>query len=196
MTTHVRMRLLSPEWRSWRSMKTRCCLKLKRPEGKRYWSNGITVCDRWLESFANFLADMGPRPEGTTLDRINNAGNYEPGNCRWATKDEQANNQTSNVILEFNGERQTVSRWARHLGIGVSTIRFRLRSGWSVERALTTPVGIIRRGELIDTAILTAEQIPEIRADARKVATVAADYGVSWDTINRIKRRESWSHIP
>lgn len=82
----------SPTYLSWKSMKARC-LNPKSPDWKYYGARGITVCDRWLESFENFLADMGVRPAGLTLDRKENDGNYEPGNCRWATSTEQARNR-------------------------------------------------------------------------------------------------------
>lgn len=75
------------------------------------------MCDRWVNSFEAFLADMGERPDGMSIERIDVNGNYEPGNCRWATMAEQARNRTSNVVIEFNGRKQVAAAWARELGL-------------------------------------------------------------------------------
>ena len=82
--------IFSPEYRVWRAMKSRC-FNQRAPAWKNYGGRGITVCERWLK-YEHFRADMGPRPAGTSIDRINNDGNYEPGNCRWATRAQQNNN--------------------------------------------------------------------------------------------------------
>jgi hypothetical protein len=116
---------------SWKAM-------MRRVKAKHwYLERGITVCARW-HKFENFYADMGERPTGTTLDRINNDGNYDPGNCRWATISQQQSNKRSNVVLEFNGKRQCAKHWAREIGVGVATIHWRLRHGWPVEKILST----------------------------------------------------------
>jgi hypothetical protein len=126
----------SPTYSTWSAMKTRCT----NPGVKSYadyGGKGIKVCDRWMNSFAAFLDDMGERPAGKTLDRWpDHAGNYEPGNCRWATKEEQARNTSANVLVTFNGETLTQAEWARRHGIGQGTLSYRLRSGWTPMEAL------------------------------------------------------------
>jgi len=87
------------EYYSWEAMKNRCS-NPRSPKFLDYGGRGIKVCDRWMFSFENFLEDMGERKEGLTLDRINNDGNYEPGNCRWATKKEQQRNKRTNKLTE------------------------------------------------------------------------------------------------
>lgn len=90
-------RQASPTYKSWTSMRVRCLCRTANNYAP-YGGRGIRICDRWLESFENFLADMGERPEGTTLDRIDNDGNYEPGNCRWATVAEQNRNKSTTKL--------------------------------------------------------------------------------------------------
>lgn len=126
-------------FRIWHNMLRRC-YDSRREYYRNYGARGVTVCDRWRESFENFLADMGmPPSDEHTLERKEGHLGYEPSNCCWATRTEQANNRRTNVRLTFQDRTMTIAEWARELGIGDSTIRFRLKNGWSVERALTTP---------------------------------------------------------
>ncbi|MDE1009657.1 MAG: hypothetical protein OSB38_28760 [Paraburkholderia fungorum] len=105
-----------------------------------YGGRGIKVCERWLESFENFLQDMGERPEGKTLDRFPDVdGNYEPGNCRWATWTEQQNNKRDNHVLEVNGVRKTLSEWAAETGISPGTLWNRTQYGWTPHEIVTVP---------------------------------------------------------
>lgn len=138
----------SPTYSTWSGMKARC----GNPTNisyRKYGARGITVCERWME-FRNFLADMGERPAGTTLDRIDTTGNYEPGNCRWATPKQQRHNSRQTVeILEHNGRRQCLTDWSKEVGIHVRTLWKRIHiSGWPVERALSTPICKLRRKSL------------------------------------------------
>lgn len=175
----------TPEHRAYWRMRMRC-FNPNVPSFRYYGGRGITVCDRWLgaEGFKNFLADMGRRPDGMSLDRINNDGNYETGNCRWATAVQQSRNRRcvklvggktiaevaqergvkydtmryrinrglplnkhtgSDTMLTFNGETKNIKSWGEKLGISRRTISTRLRNGWPVEKALSTPV--LLRGE-------------------------------------------------
>lgn len=104
-----------------------------------YGARGIKVCDRWKNDFYAFATDMGPKPERGTIERINNDGNYEPSNCRWATTWEQTRNYRRNVKLTYQGRTQCVTDWAAELGVGRSLILSRLKMGWPPEAALTIP---------------------------------------------------------
>lgn len=106
---------------------------------KNYGGRGIKVCDRWKNA-ALFLADMGICPAGMSIDRIDVNGNYEPGNCRWATRKEQQNNLRSNKRITFRGKTMTLSQWADEIGMTSNSLSHRLtKHGWSIDRALTTP---------------------------------------------------------
>lgn len=104
-----------------------------------YGGRGIKVCKRWLDSFEDFLADMGERPDvGYGVDRIDGDGDYEPGNCRWATPKQNARNMSTNVFVEYGGERLCLAEWAERVGVTDGTIKYRIQM-WGIERALTTP---------------------------------------------------------
>ena len=127
-----------PEYVAWRHMKERC--RCKKTSGFKNWGGrGIKVCDRWENSFEGFLEDVGRKPTSKhTLERIDNDGNYEPGNVRWATYKEQHMNKRTNRLLTFRGESKPLTQWATELGINPSTLSKRiLRSSWPVEIALT-----------------------------------------------------------
>jgi homospermidine synthase len=103
----------------------------------RYGERGISVCERW-HNFENFYADMGDKPEGMSLERIDNNGDYCPENVIWATAKQQANNRKSNVVLEHNGKKQTMQQWCDELGLKIGTVWARLNVyGYTVEQALT-----------------------------------------------------------
>ena len=128
------------EFRAWRQMRSRCYNP--RMNGyENYGGRGIKVCDAWVDSFENFLADMGTKPTSRhSLDRINNDGNYEPANCKWATKLEQDNNRRTNRFISFMGRRMTIAQWARRIGISVVTLNSRFQRGWSKTAALSRPI--------------------------------------------------------
>ncbi len=127
----------TPTYYTWANMLDRC-RNSNTPDYDRYGGRGITVCDRWL-AFENFLADMGERPEGLTLDRIDNSGGYSRDNCRWATQIEQNRNRRDNRLLTMNGETLCLAEWAEQRGLSTSAIRHRLKQGWPLDLALTLP---------------------------------------------------------
>ena len=138
---HSRHRLgRSPEYTAWASMIDRCSRRNRR-DYKYYGGRGIVVCHQWKD-FRNFLRDVGLRPSPKhSIDRIDNDGNYEPGNVRWATRHEQHRNMSSNRYIEFGGIRLTMKEWSIKLGINYLTLKARIDKGrWPLEKALTLPV--------------------------------------------------------
>ena len=113
----------------------RRCLDISNQRYKDYGGRGITICERW-QSFENFFEDMGVRPEGMTLERIDNDGPYSPDNCRWATPSEQAKNRRSNISLTVHGETLTVEEWSKRANVTARNIYQRLRRGWPAERVI------------------------------------------------------------
>jgi hypothetical protein len=127
-----------PLYKTWKNMRSRCN-NPNLPEYKDYGGRGLKVTQRW-DDFPRFVKDMGPKPTPShTIDRIWNDGNYTPENCKWATRRDQANNRRSNVLLTHNGVTRTAFEWSRHLGGANQLVSRRLRLGWTIERALTTP---------------------------------------------------------
>lgn len=127
-----------PTYIAWSTMKNRC-LNPKSANYAYYGGRGISICERWM-TFANFLADMGERPRGLTLDRYpNNDGNYEPGNCRWTSRKENSRNRRDNRKLTFQGWTKTVAEWVECGPQSLATIQGRLRLGWSDAEVLGTP---------------------------------------------------------
>jgi hypothetical protein len=136
LTTHGMY--YTPEYNSWIGMKGRCNTP-SNDNYDNYGGRGIRVCDRW-KKFENFYEDMGPKPDKEyTIERIDNNGNYESSNCRWATQEEQSNNKRNNRLIFYNNKTQTVAQWAKETGLNEGTIRDRLDNGWIVEDALEEP---------------------------------------------------------
>lgn len=130
----------TPEYHNWAAMKSRCYCpsNIKYAD---YGGRGITVCDRWKDSFENFLADMGMRPEpNSEIDRKDTNGNYEPNNCQWATRREQNNNRRNTAFVTMNGATMSLADWCRKLGRNYNSVSGRIRQyGWDPIKALTTP---------------------------------------------------------
>lgn len=135
-------------YRQWTAMKQRCG-NVNHDHYADYGARGITICDKWRESFEAFYADMGNPPHSEmTLERIDNDKGYQPGNVRWATRLEQASNRRTNIegnytgvsVVGFNGKSLTLADWSKQTGISLENLRSRLNRDWSVERSLTTQV--------------------------------------------------------
>lgn len=182
----------SPEYAVWESMHYRC------RSHPHYLRLGISVCERWSD-FEAFYADMGPRPSLLySIDRYpDGKGNYEPGNCRWATPLQQSQNTNRNVNVTWNGETACVSEWARRVGINEKTIHERLERGWSPEQALSLPAHTNALGKK-----LTEDEVRWIRANVKKrdpvygVRPLAAKFGIHEVTMARLVRGEIWRHVP
>ncbi len=127
-------------YETWKNMKRRC-YDTTNKRADFYCNKGVVVCEEWKEDYLAFKewAMSNGYKENLTLDRIDNNGNYEPSNCRWATAKIQANNQSRNHHLTYNGETHTMAEWADILGFTYTTINNRVQRGWSVERIITTP---------------------------------------------------------
>jgi hypothetical protein len=185
---------------SWVSVIQRCVYGGDNKNAAFYRDRGITVCERW-KKFENFIADMGPRIEkGLTLDRYpDNDGNYEPGNCRWATAKQQAANRRSTKMLQYAGELLPIAEWARRTGINRSTIQFRIQNGQSAEEALTTPINEKNpayitfaegrsNGKKL-TAVLVKEIVSKAKSGKYTARGLGVDYGVSGANICHILKQ-------
>lgn len=129
----------------WNDMIGRCIHKTY-PSFKRYGAIGIEVCDEWkvFENFYEWAMTNG-YAEGLTLDRLDNKGNYEPGNCKWSTMKEQQNNRRNNRLITFEGKTKTISQWAEELGLKTQTLFSRFKRNWDIESALTTEVKGVKK---------------------------------------------------
>jgi len=135
----------NPLYIIWKSMCARCN-KPNNDSYPRYGARGISVCEEWQDVSAFVVwAEANGYKSGLSIDRIDNDGNYCPDNCRWVTIKEQQNNKSSNRILEYNGKKLTIAQWGELLSLNRRTILNRLRMGWSVSKALTTPVDVRRK---------------------------------------------------
>ena len=130
----------SPEYISYNAMKSRC----NNPKDKRYQrygGRGIRICDRWMDSFSNFLSDMGQKPSSLhSIERLDGDKGYEPGNCVWATKFEQANNRSNNTRIEIDGRTQNINQWAKETGVNRTVILRRMKRGISGLELITKGV--------------------------------------------------------
>ena len=132
----------TPEYSIWKAMRRRCN-KHNDPHYANYGGRGIKVCEEWNESFESFISDVGFRPDKSyTLDRIDNDGNYEPGNVRWATRMDNQNNRRNTVYIEYNGQNRTLREWSEVTGIPFKTLNMRYRRGKTLEEVFNPNVKV------------------------------------------------------
>lgn len=200
-----------PEYRNWSAIKSRCTNK-KFDKKKRYVWRGITMCSRWqfgengVGGFECFLADMGHRPgEKFSVERIDNDGNYEPGNCKWATNKEQSNNRSNNHKLTFRGETTSMMTLAERHGVSYYVLRNRINRGWPVEDALFKPLGTAlfkpktAQGNSLPQARLTETEVREIRRVYSEgditMEQLAIRFSISAASVCLLVNRKSWKHV-
>ena len=172
----------TPTYRSYHGMIQRCYNE-NNSRYPQYGGRGIIVCDRWKESFENFLEDMGERPEGLTIDRKDVDGNYEKDNCRWATDAEQAANKQNTRYTRVGGKRWALAELMAIHDVPVSTIAYRLKAGYTPEQAIS-------KGKLPNPKDLGVDKIKEIKEDLKTMrqVDVAKKHNVSYGYVNKIAR--------
>lgn len=176
-----------PSYRQWHAMKSRCFSKTCKSY-YYYGGRGISICDRWSD-FWTFVRDMGKRPSPDHgIDRIDNNGNYEPSNCRWATQAEQNRNKRNTIKLKHAGETKSLVEWAKILGITPLAIWCRIKRGWPIEKALTS--GPVAKGSSL--AKLNKNQTEFIRRDLRPDSVIAKMFSVSRKCIWNVRKGVSY----
>lgn len=166
----------TPTYKTWLKMRERCGNPLA-AQFRWYGGRGITVCERW-QVFENFLSDMGERPEGASIDRIDGERGYEPGNCRWVDKTAQMRNQSTTIIVEWKGERISLRDLADRYSVPFTRVYKRWRAGHSVESAV-----------LSTRKLITDEQRVAIAArDGMTTAAVARELGMSESSVRRVRQ--------
>lgn len=165
------------EYHIWEGMKQRCH-NPNNPRYCNYGGRGIVVCERWKD-FQNFYADMGPRPSTDySIDRIDNDGNYEPSNCRWATSTQQNRNNSHNTMIEYNGKSQCLIEWAEELGISAKYLSHRYARG-------------MRPPEVFETVPWGFRDV-EYKGRVQYLATWAKELGIHEETL-RARLNRGWS---
>ena len=177
---------------TWRAMHNRC-YNSNVKSYPNYGGRGIVVAEQWhgAAGYKQFLMDMGPRPDGGTLERIDNNGPYSPENCRWATRDEQAKNKRNNRWITANGKTQHLAQWAKELGCNSAAILYRLRKGMSEQDAVTLPVADRPNSKLtVADAQYVKENYPMMTS-----SVLAAKLGVSKKTVLNIVHGKTFADV-
>ena len=195
--THGYGNLKNPTYGTYMRMRARC-FQPSNASYKNYGAKGLTVCGRWMEpqgrGFLNFLADMGERPAGMSIDRLDNSNGYSPENCRWADSKTQGSNRRCVAPITFNGRTQNAEDWARELGLKPQNIRSRIDRGWPLDRVLTQP----SKGRRAFTKV-TPTQVQDIRAlaqqglPASKIQRKHPELG--YNAIYEIVRGRTWKQL-
>lgn len=169
-------------YKTWTEFRRRCSDPSHKNYGN-YGGRGITVCERWSNSFENFYADMGPRPPGMTLDRKDNDGPYSPENCRWATPLEQTRNRRVTNFVTYEGVVMPLPECCERAGVEYLTVHNRVfKHGWPLERALSAPVRPVTRGR----QAAAAPEVLRLRALGLTQRDVATSTGLSQSQVSRI----------
>jgi hypothetical protein len=196
-------------YRIWAKMKDRC-RSPDRQNAHLYCLRGITVCAVWLNDFAAFRdwSLANGYCDDLSIDRIDNDGNYEPGNCRWATATQQGRNKRTNHLLTAFGETKPLIEWTEdaRCPVGRDALRFRLDRGWSVEASIRTPTDAAKqlcghktKGSSNGNSTLTEEGVQAIRllcAQGVSQVSVARQFGISQPTVSAIHLRKLWAWLP
>lgn len=192
---------IHPEYSVWIGIKKRC-FKKDYPDYHLYGGRGIAICKQWAADFETFFRDMGPRPSPKhSIDRIDNDGNYEPGNCRWATPKEQNYNRRVNRFVTIGGVTRRISDWCQMFGITPRIANSRIvRYGWDEIRAITTPVMKADRmsGESNPSHKLSSSDVIEIRrlvASGKSKTSVAKQFAIHFSSVKRIVDRKLWVNV-
>jgi len=170
-----------PAYNTWKSMLARC-YRPADPGYDRYGGRGILVCNRW-HTFDSFREDMGERPPGTCLDRINNDLGYEKSNCRWVTARQQANNRRNNIIVSHGGRTLTLKQWAECLGLSYATLKWRYANGKRGSDLLAPPH--------TPAEITHGEEIRRLRRSGMTYAAIADRLGIGHGTAVRASQKLS-----
>ena len=170
------------------------CRNQKNPAYKDYGGRGISICERW-DDFSLFEQDMGSRPDGASLDRIDNDGDYTPTNCRWATNREQSRNTRRNVHVELDGKRRLLSDLAAECGLDYMTLRRRVFDyGWTIEKAMSTRPHAERtnRIKFSDDDVIEMRQLAE---DGMSLSEISKKFGIDSGHLSRIVRYEARANV-
>jgi hypothetical protein len=188
----------SPEYKAWYAMRHRCSNNAN-ANYSLYGGRGIRVCSEWDAGFNAFIADMGPRPDGMTLERIDVNSGYFPENCIWADRKAQANNRTNNRVLSIRGRTKTVALWAMETRVAEAAIRTRLAKGWAAEAAVFTPSApkscTKNAGEDNANSKITRLVAGEIRrrwSAGESQKNIAKHYSIDPSQVSRIVRNKAW----